>query len=68
MAAFTQNGDKVTGWLGPSESDSIPVTLALKGNKLTIWTQPGRNVAFDGCDVTVDGDKMSGTIACDNVC
>ncbi len=67
VAAFTQNGDKVTGWLGPSESQPIPITLALKGNKLTIWThpEPGRNVAFDRCDVTLDGDKMSGTIDTD---
>ncbi len=67
VAAFTQNGDQVTGWLGPSESDPIPITLALKGNKLTIWThpQPGRNVAFDRCEVTVDGDKMRGTIDTD---
>jgi hypothetical protein len=67
VAAFTQNGDKVTGWLGPSESQPIPITLALKGNKLTIWThpEPGRNVAFDRFDVTLDGDKMSGTIDTD---
>ena len=67
VAAFTQNGEKVTGWLGPSESDPIPITLELKGNELTIWThpQPGRNVAFDRCDVTVEGDKMSGTIDTD---
>jgi hypothetical protein len=67
VAAFTQKGKDVTGWLGPSENDPIPITLALKGNKLTIWThpQPGRNVAFDRCDVTMDGDKMSGTIDTD---
>jgi hypothetical protein len=67
VAAFTQNGDKVTGWLGPSESDPIPITLALNGNELTIWThpQPGRDVAFQRCEVTVDGDKMSGTIDTD---
>lgn len=67
VAGFTQNGDHVTGWLGPSESDPIPITLDLKGNKLTIWThpQPGRNVVFARCDVTIEGDKMSGTIDTD---
>lgn len=64
VAGFTQNGDHLTGWLGPSESDPIPITLDLQGSKLTIWThpQPGRNVVFARCDVTIEGDKMSGTI------
>jgi len=67
VAGFTQNGEHVTGWLGPSESDPIPITLDLKANKLTIWThpQPGRNVVFARCDVTVNGDKMTGTIDTD---
>ena len=66
-AGFTQNGKQVTGWLGPSESDPIPITLDLKGNKLKIWThpQPGRNVVFATCDVTIHGDKMNGTIDTD---
>ncbi len=63
-AAFHQNGNTVTGWLGPSAADPIPITLDLKGNKLTIKThpQPGRNVAFAECEVTVSGDEMKGTI------
>ena len=67
VAGFTQNGNHITGWLGPSEADPIPITLALRQNKLTIWThpQPGRNVEFARCDVTVEGDKMSGTIDSD---
>ncbi len=67
VAGFTQNGNHVTGWLGPSETDPIPITLDLRENKLTIWThpQPGRNVVFARCDVTVDGEKMSGTIDTD---
>jgi len=67
VAGFTQNGNHVTGWLGPGEADPIPITLTLRQNKLTIWThpQPGRNVAFARCDVTVEGDRMSGTIDSD---
>ena len=66
-AAFRQTGNVVKGWVGPSEDDPIPITGILKGNKLTIKTlpQPGRTVAFDKCDVTVDGDKMVGTIDTD---
>ena len=40
VAGFTQNGNHVTGWLGPSETDPIPITLDLRENKLTIWTHP----------------------------
>jgi hypothetical protein len=67
LAAFTQTGDQVTGWLGPSESDPIPITIQVEGNRLTIRTHPqsGRNVVFARCDVTVDGDKMTGTIDSD---
>lgn len=67
VAGFKQNGKQITGWLGPSESDPIPITLHLKGNKLKIWThpQPGRNVVFATCDVTIHGDKMNGTIDAD---
>ena len=66
-ASLKQTGDMVTGWVGPDENDPIPVTGILKGNKLTIKTspQPGRTVAFDKCDVTVNGDKMVGTIDSD---
>lgn len=64
VALFKQSGHAVTGWVGPSENDPIPITGVVKGNKLTIKTfpQPGRMVAFDRCAVTVNGDKMAGTI------
>ena len=63
-ASFKQTGHVVTGWVGPSENDPIPISGTIKGNKLTIKTspQPGRTVAFDKCDVTVRGNKMAGTI------
>ena len=63
-ASLKQAGDKVTGWVGPDENDPIPVNGILKGNQLTIKTspQPGRTVAFDKCDLTLNGDRMAGTI------
>jgi hypothetical protein len=66
-ASFEQTGHAVSGWVGPSENDPIPITGVLEGNKLTVRTspQPGRTVAFDKCEVTVNGDKMTGTIDTD---
>ena len=63
-ASLKQAGKIVTGWVGPSEDDPIPINGTLEGNKLTMKTspQPGRTVAFDQCELTVNGDKMSGTI------
>jgi hypothetical protein len=63
-ASFRQTGHMVTGWVGPSEDDPIPIAGILKGNKLTIKTspQPGRTVAFDKCNLTIKGHKMIGTI------
>jgi hypothetical protein len=66
-SSLKQTGDTVTGWVGPNENDPIPITGILKGDKLTIKTspQPGRTAAFDKCDLTVNGDKMAGTIDAD---
>ena len=67
FAAFEQTGNQVKGWVGPSEDDPIPITGVVKGTKLTINThpQPGRDVAFAQCEVTVKGDKMTGNINTD---
>lgn len=64
MASLKQTGDMVTGWVGPDENDPIPVTGVLKGNQLTLKTspQPGRTAAFEKCDLTINGNKMAGTI------
>jgi hypothetical protein len=66
-ASLKQTGDTVTGWVGPGENDPIPVTGTVKGKKLTIKThpQPGRNVAFEECSLTVNDEKMAGTIDTD---
>jgi hypothetical protein len=63
-ASFQQAGEAVTGWVGPSEDDPIPIHGTIHGDKLTIQTspQPGRTVAFNRCEVTVSGGRMSGTI------
>ena len=39
-AAFKEMAGKVTGWLGPSEDDPIPIDIIRKGNKVTIRTHP----------------------------
>jgi len=64
LASLKQTGDVVTGWVGPSEDDPIPVTGTIKKGKLTLKTspQPGRTVAFDKVDLTVDGDTIAGAI------
>lgn len=66
-ASFKQAGHVVTGWVGPSEDDPIPITGNVEGNKLTIKTSPqaGRTVAFQKCEVTVNGDRMAGNIDTD---
>jgi hypothetical protein len=67
VASLNENSGAVTGWVGPSESDPIPISGVLKGNKLTIEThpQPGRTVAFAKCELTVEGNRMAGTIDTD---
>jgi hypothetical protein len=67
VGSLSNNGGAVTGWVGPSESDPIPVSGVLKGDKLTLEThpQPGRTVAFARCELTVKGDTMAGTIDTD---
>jgi hypothetical protein len=66
-ASLKQAGETVTGWVGPNENDPIPIAGILKGDKLTIKTspQPGRTAAFDKCELTLNGDKMVGTIDTD---
>ncbi len=64
LASLKQTGDAVTGWVGPSENDPIPITGTFEKGKLVMKTspQPGRTVAFDEVELSIDGDTMSGTI------
>ena len=62
--SLSQTGDVVTGWVGPSENDPISITGMFKKGKLIIKTspQPGRTVAFDQVELTVNVDTLSGAI------
>ena len=62
--SLSQNGEVVTGWVGPSENDPIPITGKFKNGKLIIKTLPqqGRTVAFDKVELKVDADTMYGVI------
>jgi hypothetical protein len=64
MGSFKQTGHDVTGWVGPNQDQPIPITGVVQENQFTFKTfpQPGRNVAFDRCSVTVSSVKMTGTI------
>jgi hypothetical protein len=64
VASLEQSGDKVTGWMGPNETDTTPVSGVLKGDRLTLKThpKPGFAVPFDTCELTVSDDRMTGSI------
>ena len=64
IGSLKQTGDEVTGWVGPSENDPIPVSGKFKEGKLILKTLPqaGRTVAFDEVVLTIDRNTMSGTI------
>ncbi len=67
LAILSQDGSKVTGMIGPAETDMMPVDGTVSGNTLTLETHPraGRTAAFAKCEVTVEGDHMIGTIDTD---
>jgi hypothetical protein len=63
VASLEQQGDKVTGSIGPREDDTTPVSGVLKGDTLTLKThpKPGFGVPFDTCDLTISADRMTGS-------
>lgn len=67
LAILSQDGAKVTGMIGPSETDMMPAEGTVDGSKLTLLTRPrtGRTAAFAKCEVTGTRDRMSGTIDSD---
>ena len=67
LAILSQDGATVTGMIGPAETDMMPAEGRVEANKLTLMTRPrtGRTAAFAKCDVTIVGDRMSGSIDTD---
>ena len=63
LAIFSQDGTEVTGMIGPAETDMMPAKGTVTGDRLTVTTHPraGRTAAFAKCEVTITGDRMSGT-------
>lgn len=67
LAILSQDGPKITGMIGPAETDMMPAEGTVSGNTVTLMTRPrtGRTAAFAKCEVTVEGDRMTGTIDTD---
>jgi hypothetical protein len=63
VALLKQRGDEITGSIGVDEQNQHPLDGVVDGDRITLTThpRPGRTVAFAKCELTVDGDKMSGT-------
>jgi hypothetical protein len=64
LAILSQDGAKVTGMIGPAETDMMPAEGTVEGNRLTLWTRPraGRTAAFEKCEVAGTRDRMTGSI------
>jgi hypothetical protein len=67
LAILSQDGTKVTGMIGPAETDMMPAEGTVEGNKLSLLTRPrtGRTAAFAKCELLVTPDRMTGTIDTD---
>ncbi|HKT78910.1 MAG TPA: hypothetical protein VJP86_01735 [Vicinamibacterales bacterium] len=53
--------------IGPAETEMMPATGTVSADKLILTTYPrtGRTAAFAKCEVTITGERMSGTIDTD---
>src|SRR5215213_1220197 len=67
LAILSQDGQNITGMIGPAETDMMPVEGTVSGTTVTLTTRPrtGRTAAFARCEVTVEGDRMAGNIDTD---
>jgi hypothetical protein len=67
LAILSQDGSKITGMIGPAETDMMPAEATVDGNKVTLLTRPrtGRTAAFAKCELIATADKMTGTIDTD---
>lgn len=67
LAILSQDGSKITGMIGPAETEMMPAEGTVDGNKVTLLTRPrtGRTAAFAKSELTATADKMTGTIDTD---
>ena len=67
LAILSQDGTTVDGMIGPAETDMMPADGTVSGDKLILTTRPraGRTAAFAKCEVTITGERMTGTIDTD---
>ena len=67
LAILSQDGEKITGMIGPAETDMMPADGTVSGKTVVLMTRPrrGRTAAFARCEVTVEGDRMTGTLDSD---
>ena len=67
LAILSQDGSKITGMIGPGETEMMPAEGTVDGNTVTLLTRPrtGRTAAFAKCELTATADKMTGTIDTD---
>ena len=67
LAILSQDGSKITGMIGPAETDMMPTEGTVEGNKVTLVTRPrtGRTAAFAKSELTATVDRMTRTIDTD---
>ena len=67
LAILSQDGSKITGMIGPAETDMMPAEGTVDGNRVTLLTRPraGRTAAFAKSELTAATEKMTGTLDAD---
>jgi hypothetical protein len=67
LAILSQDGSKITGMIGPAETEMMPAEGTVDGNKVTLLTRPrtGRTAAFAKAELTATIEKMTGTMDTD---
>jgi hypothetical protein len=63
MAVLQQNGDVLTGWVGPDETRQSPISEgSVKDNKIVLKAspRPDRTMTFE---LTISGEKLVGTVS-----
>ena len=67
LAILSQDGSKITGMIGPAETEMMPAEGTVDGNTVTLRTHPrtGRTAAFAQLELTAAPEKMTGTMDTD---